>query len=921
MKTTENFSFHKTTPKRLSLAVRSVLLGAVILPTLPLHAELVVQQQFSALDSEAVLQNTLEQPLNTAQETAADLPNQADSSEQNVADADALADSDPLENLANVAQAAQTQAVSDVQSDGELHSQASKAQAKPSSRLFKNSEAQSRSLAKLSEHYHAKPSETARCQGVWVQPARSTVGASHGEIFAAADYGYWDADEYAELSGNVVVEQDGRQVLADKLTFNPKTGEGLAHGQVQFSDGDAGDADKGIGAGIIGVADELAYSTDGSSAHARDVAFASTTINAHGYAGSLEKLSNSQYQMNEVMFSTCPPTERKWHLDAAKIDIDSDTGRAIARNATLRIKDVPVLYLPYFNFPIDNRRASGFLLPTAGFSTGSLEVSAPYYLNLAPNYDATITPTIFSNKNPMLTGEFRYLTENYGAGTLNGSYLPSDRTYGNQNRSRVRFDHEWQSPKVDHLTAYAQYQYVSDADYLRDFDSLGLETRALNLPRRIGAKFFNEYIDADLRFESFQRLGSVNYDGTPITDKDRPYARLPQLSVSYRVPSSKLGSLAAMDNLQISGVHHSAYFKKSIRDGSELEKSGARMYNQISASYPVLRPWGYITPKLSLTHLYASYDEDSQAAQNLSEKEGTYSVFAPQVSIDTGLFFEKAGSPFGLYDDTLGGYQVLTPRLKYNYTPFKNQANIPNFDTSIAHISYDQLLSDSWFLGFDRIQDLHAITPALSYRYIDNQGRTRFDGGIAEQILLDDLRVGIDDSERFSGKSSGMAWQASIQPRDNLWIDTAGAFTTDYHLNSFGAQIRYQPDEQRLFNLGIIDRKEHKATNQQALSAYTASVIFPVSNRWRLLGQAQYDYKHNRLLDSLVGINYEDCCYGLSIYARRYRDIYNPQQTADTAVMAEIRLNGITSSGKLNRLLSDKITGYDGVQRAWQQAY
>ena len=151
------------------------------------------------------------------------------------------------------------------------------------------------------------------------------------------------------------------------------------------------------------------------------------------------------------------------------------------------------------------------------------------------------------------------------------------------------------------------------------------------------------------------------------------------------------------------------------------------MYNQLSASYPMIKPWGYITPKFSLIHLYASYDEDSLAGQNLSKKAGTYSVFAPQVSLDTGLFFEKSGSPFNLFDE-LGGYQTISPRLKYIYTPYKNQKSIPNFDTTISQISYNQLLADSWFLGYDRIQDLHAVTPALNYRYVDKHGRIRFDG-------------------------------------------------------------------------------------------------------------------------------------------------------------------------------------------------
>ena len=793
-----------------------------------------------------------------------------------------------------------------------------------------NGVAKSRSLAKLAENYQTKPSQDARCQGVWIQPisqAPRTQGSSIARIddngnplpadtiFAQADYGYYDAVSYAELSGNVIVEQNGQQVIADKVTLDTITGQAIAQGQVQFSDGH--DPAAKSSTGIIGVAENLAYSTDGKTARAQDVAFASTAINAHGYAGQMQKVSDSQYQLEDVMFTTCPPTERKWYLDASSIDINSDTGRAVAKNATLRIKEVPVFYLPYFNFPIDNRRASGFLLPSAGFGPSeSFEISTPYYLNLAPNYDATITPTIFTNRNPMLTGEFRYLTENYGSGELTASYLPSDRQYQDEDRSRVRFDHRWQPKQFDKINAYAQYQYVSDANYLSDFDTLGLETTKLNLPRRIGASFLDENVSADLRFEDFQRLEGYDINGNPIADKDRPYARLPQLSVNYHLPKSWMG---VPEGLQISGVHNSAYFKKTITDNSQPEKSGARMFNQISASYPLLRSWGYVTPKLALSHLYTSYDEDSLADQNLSKQDGSYSVFAPTVSIDSGLFFEKSGAPF-LFKDA-GGHQVLTPRLHYTYTPFRDQQNIPNFETTLGQLSYEQLLANSWFLGYDRIQDLHALTPAISYRYVDDQGRTRIEAGVAEQILLDDVRVGIDNSENFSGTSSGLAWQASLQPKQNLWLDASGSFATNYDPNSFVAQVRYQPDDQKLFNLGIIERKENRAINQAPLSAYTAAAIFPINNRWRVMGQVQYDYHQNYVMDSLVGIDYEDCCYGLSIYARRYRDAFNPHQDPNTAVMAEVRLNGITNGGRLNRLLNERVLGYDQVQQAWQRAY
>lgn len=802
------------------------------------------------------------------------------------------------------------------------------------------------SLERLASHYQ-KVNTQARCQGVWVQPSPSPLTqknidetrqdkASTNGYYAQADYGYYDNDSHAELSGNVILEQNGQQVLADKITFNPKTGESNATGQVLFADGNHNSNDNDNadgtqqthatkGAGMIGVAEQLQYNANNQTATAKDVAFASTTINAHGHAKQMQKVNDSQYKLDEVMFSTCPPTERKWHLDADSITLDTDTGRGIAKNSTLKIKDIPVFYLPYFNFPIDDRRASGFLLPTAGLNaTDGLEVSAPYYLNLAANFDATITPTIFSNKNPMLGAEFRYLTANYGSGILDAAYLPDDKKRQGQNRHHLFFDHSWHAKNIENLSAYATYRSVSDSNYLSDFDTLGVASNPLNLPRRLGVNYYNDHLTADLRMETFQTL-SGTIDNSPILDKDKPYSRLPQLAVHYTLPKSshalgqKLHIPSITDRLDITGIHNTAYFKKPIKDNSETEKSGVRMYNQLSASYPLLRSWGYFTPKLSLHHLYASYNEDSLAAQNLSKANGSYAIFAPQISLDTAVFFEKSGSPFGWFNH-LGGYQVLSPRLKYNRTPYKDQSQLPNFETAYSAISYNQLLSDSWFLGHDRIQDMHAITPAISYRYIDKDGLTRFDGGVAGQFYLDDFKVGLNNNQIYNRNSSGLAWQANLQPFNHLWVDSDGSFTPNHAVNHINAQLRYQPNAHSLYSIGIINRKENQAFGQLPLHAYTAAAVFPVNNRWRLLAQVQYDHRNDRLLDGLIGINYEDCCYGLSVYARHYRNSLNTQAKANNAIMVELRFNGITSTGRMNKLMSNKVLGYDEVQHAWRNA-
>ncbi|TXD98642.1 LPS-assembly protein LptD [Psychrobacter frigidicola] len=814
-------------------------------------------------------------------------------------------------------------------------------------------------LPKLGTNLNLLPSSVdsaQRCEGQWVYPSRNPnyqravndgqtptnlngIPNNQAPLFTESDYGYYDNVDYAELSGNVIIDQGTQHIEADKIVLDLTTGVAGAQGKVMFTDQTTGNDNSVNGmptsalpnntprdnnktniteqasqGGLIGVADSLAYSTETGQSTAYGVAFASVPLQAHGYAKRLNRPNESQYELDNVMFSTCPPTDRKWQLEAKSIDLDTDTGRGKAYDTTFRIADIPVFYLPYFNFPIDNRRGSGFLLPSASLGSKSgLEVDVPYYLNLAPNYDATINTHVYTNRNPMLSGEFRYLTENYGEGIFNGSYLPNDKEYDGKDRSSFFYDHFWSSSSIPRLSGDAKYSYVSDEDYINDFDTLGLSDNTLNLPRRARLNYYNDYVSGEIKVETFQTLNAFTNTGEALEDKDKPYSRLPQLTLNYRLPWA--------ESFDITGVHDSAYFKKSIDDGSEDEKSGVRVYNKISAAYPIESSWGYVKPELSLQHLYTSYDQDSLEDNELSKADGSQSVFVPQASVDAGLYFYRGGSPFGAFDDTMGGYQILSPRLKYTYSPYKDQNDIPNFNTRIASINYEQLFSDSWFLGHDRLQDLHAFTPGVNYRYIDATGVTRFDGSIAEQFYIDDGRVTLEDQKPvFTASSSGMVWNASAQPYNNVWVDVSGAFNNSYDLNFITTELRYQPTENSLFNVGFVKRQLDDNTNQLPLSAFTASAIFPVNNNWRVLAQGQYDYRRDKILDSLVGIDYEDCCFGFAVYGRRYYNDLNVKDKPTQAIMAEVRLNGLGSgASRLTRLLSDKVLGFEPVQTAWKQ--
>ena len=768
----------------------------------------------------------------------------------------------------------------------------------------------------------------AMCHGNWVYPtstiyqqqalaaAATNQPNSSFPIYASSDYGYYDNENYAELSGDVQINQGRQQISADKVVVNVQDGIAAAQGNVllvdaaqslQSTDGNPRvslkDSPKG---GLITVADELAYQTDSSKATAKDVAFASVPLQAYGYAKRLNKVDESRVEIDDVMFTTCAPDNPTWQINAKNIDINTDTGRGEAYNATLKVKNTPVLYLPYFNFPIDDRRTSGFLLPRGGFSTeGSFNVQLPYYFNLAPNYDATVTPTIFTDRNPMLTGEFRYLTEKFGYGSLTGSYLPNDKQYNDEDRTRFYYDHHWQSKDIPNLSIDALYQYVSDPKFLNDFETLGDETVQLNLPRRIQANYYNDYLTALAKIETFQTLDRNLTNSDKILDKDKPYDRLPQLSVKYRVPW--------VTQFDLTGISDFAYFKRPIDDGSAPEQSGGRLYNKLTAAYPMTRTWGYVTPSVSLQHLYTQFDQESADANGLDKNSKSQSIFVPQFSIDSGLNFFKTGTPFGKFDDSLGGYQLLSPRLKYVYSPYKDQTDVPNFNTRLASLNFSQLYEDSWFLGYDRLPDNNHLTPSLNYRYIDGNGLTRLDASVGKQIYLSDIRVHLDDTDDgLKIDNTGTVFEVSTQPRQDFWVDLDGSVDDNADLNYINTQFRYAPTFNSLYNLGYIKRNESRF-GQKALSAFTGSAVLPIHDNWQFLGAVQYDNEKSRFSDVLAGFTYDSCCYGLSIYARRYYDELSDKDSADHAIMAEISLNGLSNKGdgRLASLMRNRVLGYD----------
>lgn len=747
---------------------------------------------------------------------------------------------------------------------------------------------------------------SAYCEGAWVTPIAPdapTIDPEQATSTITADYGHYNPAGDSYLEGNVVIDQEGRQIRAERVTIDQTQTYAKAEGQVQLAQG-----------GLISQSDDINYNLKTQQGDLNNSFFIAEEQHAHGRAEKIAKTSDDTLELENATYSTCPPEQKPtWKIQADQIKLNQETGRGETRNTKLYVKDVPVLAVPYFNFPIDDRRTTGILTPTFGFTNdGGLELGVPVYLNLAPQYDATITPRYISDRGAMLDGEFRYLTENYGEGRIWGGYLPSDESYGDKDRKDLHFLHNWQIN--DQFLTNLEYNYASDKDFFADLDNNPDSKTDLNLRRAWEVNYKNGIpgLKAQFKVEDFQTLDPA------VLDEDRPYARLPQLLVNYKT-GNPLG-------LQYEFNNDTAYFQKDIRnienidtgDEAIYQPSGTRIYNDFSVRYNHFTPWSFFIPQATLRNINTFYDQDTIDRINnnqTSSSSENHSIVVPQFTLDTGLIFEKDGRYL----------QTLTPRLFYAYSPYENQRNQPNFDSVVASINYDQLFSARRFYGNDRLEDNNFASLGLSYSLFNEEGLERLRASVGQSFFFEDRRVTLDrEADKFDREShTGPVIQLRSQLNKNVHVNLNSSWMSNGSNAQRDVQVYYTGDQGNLYNVGYFYRKDIP-NRQESYDQVVGSFIQPIANNWRLVGHAQFDLDNSVAREYLLGVNYESCCWGVSVYGRSYYndldDINDPDVKAKRAVMAEVTLKGLGGlSNKLTSLLENRILGFNNINQTWTE--
>ena len=670
----------------------------------------------------------------------------------------------------------------------------------------------------------------------------------------------------SQFSGDVEVIRAGQALSADIITYDRQQDTFVAEGRARIWDSN-----------MVWAGAEALYDMGNRVAKLRDGDYWVHDGHGRGHARSMRNDMDTKVTvLKGVDYSTCPLSDEAWRVSASRIRLDHDAERGSALNAILRVYDVPVFYFPYVNFPISDKRKSGFLSPTFGNTNQSgFDFQIPYYWDIAPAQDATLTPRTLTDRGVMLNGQYRYMGALYD-GQFDVEYLPSDRLKDDQSRSLISFRHR-QKLLDDHGRLRMIFNNVSDDQYFEDFGSSIAATSQRFLDRR--ADFFYNGGNYRVRgvVQSYQTIDNT------LTPGSGPYRRLPQVSFDGRTPRSYFGFVPQFKA-------DTSYFD---RDASV---TGARVNVTPALAYQFIRPYMNITPKIAV--MQSEYYLDDP----LQRFDDRLSRTVPIFSVDSNLFFERRLNFFS------GQHiQTFEPRVYYLLVPKVQQDDIPRFDSGNFSVSFRNLFRDNRFTGQDRVSDANQIATAITSRMIDvESGRETYRVSVGQIYYLRDREVNLaGEGPQTSGTSELISEVATNVIED--WT-ARGVLQWDPHdsrTELAAATLRYRPDLDTVLNFSYRFRRAISDIQQTDFS-----MRWPVTDNIALVGRWNYSIQEQRSLETLAGVEYESCCWGVRFVGRRF--LRNAEGEFDNGVFLQFQFRGLGGIGKKSgSVLHRGIPGYE----------
>ncbi|MEP7313408.1 MAG: LPS assembly protein LptD [Pseudomonadota bacterium] len=724
-------------------------------------------------------------------------------------------------------------------------------------------------LAASLESPVALAAETAAPQDLPLCPeeALSLLSATHAtrsssaateDIEVTSDKLDVSVDGDARVSGKVVVKQGDRTITADEVHVNSVDRAVNVKGNVEYADpeltvrGESGDYLAGE-AQFAGVEFELPQQP------------------ARGTADDLSLDKQGVLRLDKVTYTTCPRGRTDWQIKAASIKLDTRAQNGVARGAKVEFKGVPILYLPWISFPVGLARKSGFLFPSLGSSSrGGLQLSAPYYLNLAPNYDLTLQPTIYSRRGFDYQGDFRFLTEN-SRGSLDANFLPQDRV-ADRSRSRVRLRDVTELPLDWRLRIDAEN--VSDAAYFEDFAQGADGTSIAFVPRLLQLSYRDDRWRAGALLRNFQ---TIDVGLAPL---DRPYTELPRLYASGTWAQARGLPLEYGFDSEVAG------FSRNIGvDGWRAEVAPRALLRYEGPGY-------FLRPAVSFNSTVYRL-EDTSSGQPTGPSRNL-----PIASVDAGLLFERAAGSSGSRRVT------LEPRLMYLYVPYRNQDQLPVFDTGVPDLNWVELFRTNRYVGSDRLGDANQISAGLTTRLFSSSSGMRYlSATLGQTFYLEQPRVALPDETLRDRQSSDLIAQLELRAFKDWNVDMGVQWNHNQsQAEKSEVRLQYRPDGSHVVNLGYRFQRDR-------LEQADVSAAWPVAQDWKIYGRMLYSLREGDAIEQFAGVEYGSCCWGVRAVARRY--VSNRTGERDTGIYVQLELKGLSNVGvAADAFLERAIRGY-----------
>lgn len=719
---------------------------------------------------------------------------------------------------------------------------------------------------------------------VFLLPLAQAETLTAGTMTLEADSLTGQMDETLKASGKVKVTRDGDVIEADWLEYFVTRQQVHAGDHVRMQRKDS-----------LIEADSLDYLLDEQVGKAENTRFAFRSKEQparrgkplqkgktlRGTAEQLNLRGPNDYSLSKTSVNTCDPNDQSWYLKASTIDLDYGRHVGEARNARLEFQGVPILYTPWIDFPLDGGRKSGLLFPTFKSGSDGLEFSVPYYWNIAPNYDATITPRYIEKRGMMLGAEMRYLQPD-ARGSLYTEQLRNDKE-ANDNRFLWKGEHTQRISPT--LSAGINGSYVSDSNYFKDFGDRVSSAANVNLLREAWLSYTPAWGSVSLKAQRYQTLQDSN--GTV----DEPYARVPQLVVNAR---QRFNGFTANLESELTRFTHSS------------KQEGDRLVAYPSLSYGIERSWGFMRPKIGM-HLtqYELSAHNNQPAHNEQR-------VLPIVSVDSGLYFERDTT---LFSNAVS--QTLEPRLYYVRIPQKDQSQLPNFDTSENDFNFAQLFSENRFSGYDRINAANQVTAALTSRYLDKEnGLERLRAAIGQRFYLSsDNTTLLGNNSQRAGNSSDLLLTLGGDLSQSVRLDSAYQYNRELSKTErYSAQLRYNPAPGKTVSVRYRygrDEPIGSSNLRDVLRQVDIAGQWPLAPRWYAVARQNYSLRDNKPLEQLAGVEYNEGCWSMRVVGQRY--VTDLNQTKN-ALFLQLELKDFSSVGNnpLNTLRL-AIPGYSKI--------